>query len=630
MREDILMGKLVSIIISVYNKAEFIEKCLDSLVRLDFKKDEMEVIVVDDCSTDDSVELIKKYVERYPFMHLIELDTNSGGPSEPRNIGIKVANGKYIAILDADDWLDDKGFPSLVKSLDENHDDIGFGQIYKHTNNKVQKVALFASYKEDQHLVPYNIDKIFRSVGPPGKVFKKSLVIDHNIKFKHRKYGEDKLFFSELIGKAQTATMTPVGVYHTNRYQENVSLVKQTSVYEKAVINLEILKEVLNLDIPKAALKAICARFIELDFMRRMFHTKTFVKSLSRKDYYQIFDEAVSIIEQKGFSIPQLLTMDVYRMLYDAYVTYAKEIFEQLLETLVHQSSQSLFIENGQVYQALYVNQRHFKNLPIECYPVYLGTRRINGKDYELIHLLRGEKVEIKDVLAVEINNAANAQSLNFQLDNDVIAIKTKDLVSMASYNINLKIKFNGYEETLVNASYPTHQKDMVMKRQNFKVEFLNKKAASSDSNSYFKENPKRVVTIKKIKRHEDKDFKKPISDVEPGTAFYISKIVASSNDTPRLQTVEGDLITANQKFVEQLNKIDEQYYTEAPKTVEIIKTCYLYDSRSFKKEPIDSLKPGDTLTIEQIIYTANQTPRLKTTTGAYLTANKQFVKAIS
>ncbi|WP_394372077.1 DUF5776 domain-containing protein [Staphylococcus coagulans] len=128
----------------------------------------------------------------------------------------------------------------------------------------------------------------------------------------------------------------------------------------------------------------------------------------------------------------------------------------------------------------------------------------------------------------------------------------------------------------------------------------------------------------------EDKDFKKPISDVEPGTAFYISKIVASSNDTPRLQTVEGDLITANQKFVEQLNKIDEQYYTEAPKTVEIIKTCYLYDSRSFKKEPIDSLKPGDTLTIEQIIYTANQTPRLKTTTGAYLTANKQFVKAIS
>lgn len=80
---------------------------------------------------------------------------------------------------------------------------------------------------------------VFRAVGPPGKIFKRSTVIDNDIKFQHMKFGEDKLFFAELISKSKSASMTTSAVYHINRYTDNVSLVKSTDVIEKSKINLK-------------------------------------------------------------------------------------------------------------------------------------------------------------------------------------------------------------------------------------------------------------------------------------------------------------------------------------------------------------------------------------------------------
>ncbi|MCE4971767.1 glycosyltransferase family 2 protein [Staphylococcus chromogenes] len=78
------MGKLISVIVPVYNKAPFLERCIESLVHL--KKHEfVEAIFVDDCSTDDSLEIIKKYAAEYEMIQYVELSENTGGPAEPRN-----------------------------------------------------------------------------------------------------------------------------------------------------------------------------------------------------------------------------------------------------------------------------------------------------------------------------------------------------------------------------------------------------------------------------------------------------------------------------------------------------------------------------------------------------------------
>nr|WP_267921825.1 MULTISPECIES: DUF5776 domain-containing protein [Staphylococcus] len=68
---------------------------------------------------------------------------------------------------------------------------------------------------------------------------------------------------------------------------------------------------------------------------------------------------------------------------------------------------------------------------------------------------------------------------------------------------------------------------------------------------------------------------------------------------------------------------------TERPQFVEVIKRCKLYTDRSFKNEPIRSIKVGERFEVETLIYTSNHTPRIKTINGEYLTANKNFVKEV-
>ena len=93
---------LVSVIIPMYNAARFISQTLESLLYQTME--DFEVIIVDDCSTDNSVEVVESFAEKFTGrLHVIKLPKNTGMPSLPRNVGINFARGKYIAFLDNDD-----------------------------------------------------------------------------------------------------------------------------------------------------------------------------------------------------------------------------------------------------------------------------------------------------------------------------------------------------------------------------------------------------------------------------------------------------------------------------------------------------------------------------------------------
>src|SRR5699024_11233090 len=94
----------------------------------------LEAIFVDDCSTDRSVAMIESYARQCDFIKLIQLPTNAGSPSEPRNLGIKEAKGKYIALLDADDCTDTEACPRLMEKENADDAELGLGNTYKHTN----------------------------------------------------------------------------------------------------------------------------------------------------------------------------------------------------------------------------------------------------------------------------------------------------------------------------------------------------------------------------------------------------------------------------------------------------------------------------------------------------------------
>ncbi|MCQ2793964.1 MAG: glycosyltransferase, partial [Bacilli bacterium] len=104
--------QLLSIIIPIYNSERFIKHCLDKVLQIKIDK---EVIVVNDASSDNSIDILKQYGDR---IILIDLKVN-GGVSNARNVGIEKAVGKYITFIDADDDFELDMHPKMIKKIIE-------------------------------------------------------------------------------------------------------------------------------------------------------------------------------------------------------------------------------------------------------------------------------------------------------------------------------------------------------------------------------------------------------------------------------------------------------------------------------------------------------------------------------
>ncbi|MBP5768280.1 MAG: glycosyltransferase family 2 protein [Fibrobacter sp.] len=103
---------LVSIIVPNYNHAPYLRQRLDSIFNQTFQ--DFEVIILDDCSTDNSKEIIEEYGSRPQVSHIIYNETNSGSPFKQRAKGFELAQGEYIWIAESDDWADVKFLETIV------------------------------------------------------------------------------------------------------------------------------------------------------------------------------------------------------------------------------------------------------------------------------------------------------------------------------------------------------------------------------------------------------------------------------------------------------------------------------------------------------------------------------------
>jgi glycosyltransferase involved in cell wall biosynthesis len=106
---------VISVVIPTYNAANYLKETLDSVLAQDY--DDFEIVIVDDCSTDQTKRIIDQYAsEKIVY---IKLERNHGGPSKARNVGINKAKGKYIALCDSDDILPNDRLSTAIKYLDQ-------------------------------------------------------------------------------------------------------------------------------------------------------------------------------------------------------------------------------------------------------------------------------------------------------------------------------------------------------------------------------------------------------------------------------------------------------------------------------------------------------------------------------
>lgn len=101
----------------MYNTAKYLPKCMDTLLNQDISSSDYEIILVDDCSTDNSLELAEEYVVRYSNVRICRHELNRG-LAAARNTGIDAARGKYLSFVDPDDYIEKNSFDSLLKQMD--------------------------------------------------------------------------------------------------------------------------------------------------------------------------------------------------------------------------------------------------------------------------------------------------------------------------------------------------------------------------------------------------------------------------------------------------------------------------------------------------------------------------------
>ena len=134
----------ISLIIPVFNVEEYLTKALDSVVLQTFGFENIEVILVDDCSTDGSADIIRQYVDKYDNVRGFYLDECSGFPGKPRNIGLEKATSDYIMFLDSDDCLENTACEMLYNTIIAEDADIVSGSYTTINKKGVRKLNEWA------------------------------------------------------------------------------------------------------------------------------------------------------------------------------------------------------------------------------------------------------------------------------------------------------------------------------------------------------------------------------------------------------------------------------------------------------------------------------------------------------
>lgn len=108
------MQERISVVVPVYKTQRYLRKCLDSILNQTYPN--IEIVVVNDCSPDDSAEICREYAEKYDQVKYIELEHNVG-LSSARNAGIEVATGDYLGFVDSDDWVEPEAYELLYRLM---------------------------------------------------------------------------------------------------------------------------------------------------------------------------------------------------------------------------------------------------------------------------------------------------------------------------------------------------------------------------------------------------------------------------------------------------------------------------------------------------------------------------------
>ena len=238
---------LISIIIPIYNVEKYLNRCLDSVMKQSFQ--DIEIILVNDGSTDNSDNIIKSYLfdERIKYIY-----QKNKGLSEARNTGLNIASGEYVLFLDSDDEIPLNAVELLLEATNENPDFV-IGNIKVLGSDKFSfYFSIPSGVIQGNELILDSFIKDKWYSMAVNKLIKKEFLLNHHLFFKEGILHEDELWSFILATKANKMSVVKDYTYHY--YIRNDSITGKISIrnYESNAIILcekkKIIDEINNVD----------------------------------------------------------------------------------------------------------------------------------------------------------------------------------------------------------------------------------------------------------------------------------------------------------------------------------------------------------------------------------------------
>ena len=238
----------VSVIIPMYNVESYVGECLESVLKQTFQ--DYEVIVVDDCSTDDSVKIVEDYAPKFEGrLQLFSMEKNTGTPGKPRNRGIELARGEYMQFLDADDFMILHALEALYTAAKKYDADVVYSAAHylMKEPNDVKTIKdgegrkLLAEGLEDEpaltvddpqkNLAKLLVDGNFHT--PWTAFVRREFLIEGGHFFPNMRSGEDFLWVIKLYCHAKRFLRHPMPLHFYRNYNEGSITQKKRSPQEQ-------------------------------------------------------------------------------------------------------------------------------------------------------------------------------------------------------------------------------------------------------------------------------------------------------------------------------------------------------------------------------------------------------------
>ncbi len=219
-KEELSKDILVSIIIPIYNAAAYLKRCLDSVLRQTFQN--LEIILVNDGSQDESLEICKEYAHK--DLRIYVLSIKNSGVSVSRNLALDIARGKYIRFVDSDDWITCDSTEILVRKAEETDSDFVIADFYRVGG---KRYSIKTHVKEEN--VMNRKDFAFHMMQEPAdfyygvlwnKLYRRDLIQKNHLRCQEGlNWCEDFLFNLSYIRQAERfcAVQAPIYYYVKNK-----------------------------------------------------------------------------------------------------------------------------------------------------------------------------------------------------------------------------------------------------------------------------------------------------------------------------------------------------------------------------------------------------------------------------